>query len=67
MHTYQVISVAQRLEAIVGDGLRYKLSREELEAEIVEFATSLRHYAQRLEEIEVASQAILQREMHHVN
>jgi hypothetical protein len=67
MPTYQVISVAQRLEAIVGEGLRYKLSREELEAEIVEFATSLRRYAQRLEETEVASQAILQREMHHVN
>ena len=67
MQAFQVISLSQRLEAIVGDGLKYKLSRDQLEDEILELASSLRNYAQTIELIEMASQAIILMESAHVN
>ena len=67
MQAFQVISRSNRLEAIVGDGLRYKLSRDQLEDEILELASSLRNYAQTIELIEMASQAIILMESAHVN
>lgn len=67
MQAFQVISLSNRLEAIVGDGLRYKLSRDQLEDEILELASSLRNYAKTIELIETASQAIILMESAHVN
>jgi hypothetical protein len=67
MPTYQVISVAERLQDIVRDGHKYNLTRYRLEREIIEFSLALFNYAERLSSIEVANEAMVKRTIHHVN